>query len=68
MDINGLLVSLLLLMLDDGMLMGLLLSVMDGGLPMLLVVGQLLFREVLLLMDRLLGVSVMLMIGDGLVG
>ena len=50
------------------MVVGLLLFAIDDGLLMLLVVGRLLFGEVLLLMDRLLGVSVMLMSGDGLVG
>ena len=68
LDVGVLMGYLLLLVWDDGMVVGLLLFVIDDGLLMLLVVGQLLFGEVLLLMDRLLGVSVMLMSGDGLVG
>ena len=68
LDVGGLLVSLLLLVLDDGMLMGLLLFVVEDGLLMLLVVGRLLFGEVLLLVDRLLIGRVMLMLGDGLMG
>ena len=68
LDVGVLMGYLLLLVWDDGMVVGLLLFAIDDGLLMLLVVGRLLFGEVLLLMDRLLGVSVMLMSGDGLVG